>query len=55
MQTKRLSKFGDAAMTITSSAIVLITVLVLGYVLAVTIGTWAYFANDTDSRSSEVK
>ncbi|MGV2829454.1 endonuclease [Myxosarcina sp. GI1(2024)] len=43
-------------MTITSTAIALISVLVLGYLLAVSIGTWAYFANETDKRkSSEAK
>ncbi|WP_019505667.1 hypothetical protein [Pleurocapsa sp. PCC 7319] len=33
-------------MTLSPDAIALITVLILGYLLAVSIGTWAYFANE---------
>ncbi|WP_256381112.1 hypothetical protein [Myxosarcina sp. GI1] len=43
-------------MTITSTAIALIAVLALGYLLAVSIGTWAYFANEPKTgKSSEAK
>lgn len=33
-------------MTLSPDAIALVAVLILGYLLAVGIGTWAYFANE---------
>lgn len=39
-------------MTITSTAIALIAVLALGYLLAVSIGTWAYYANEPETRKN---
>lgn len=35
----------------TSTSIALITVLVLGWLLAASIGTWAYFANEPLARN----
>ena len=36
-------------MTLPPTAIALITVLTVGYLLAVSFGTWAYFANEKES------
>lgn len=41
MEPYRSKRAGGTSMTIT-----LIAVFVLGWLLAATIGTWAYFAND---------
>ena len=35
-------------MTLSPDAIALITVVVIGYLAAVSIGTWAYFANEKE-------
>ena len=35
-------------MTLSPSMIVLVTVIITGYLAAVSIGTWAYFANQKE-------
>ncbi len=35
-------------MTLSPSIIILITVIITGYLAAVSIGTWAYFANEKE-------
>ena len=36
-------------MTLPPTALILIAVVIIGYLAAVSIGTWAYFANEKDS------
>ena len=35
-------------MTLSPSAIILITVMTIGYLAAISIGTWAYYANEKE-------
>ncbi len=48
MQTQKL-QFENMIMTLPASAIALIAVLIIGYLAAISFGTWAYFANEKES------
>ncbi len=48
MQIQKL-QLQDMIMTLPSTAIALIAVFIIGYLAAVSVGTWAYFANEKEN------